>query len=473
MKVLPLPTKKINKNKGEYNMKLTKKKVLVLALAVSLIAVASMGTLAWFSASDEVTNNFYIANSEDDPDKIFSVDVWEDATPADPAGETPDQDGIEFENILPGNEYFKEAHIENTGSYDQYIRATITVTDASVWQDVFGMRLVPVTEFVNVDLNTVHTQVAYYDAANDSFVYELYLTDVLAVGNDVVIFDTAYINENLDRFQAADLEGSFAITVVADAVQTENVGANVYEAFNTVGLVKAAPISNPADLAAALASDEEAYLIIDPAALTAGTLTIDGAIENKTLDFAGANANVVFTAAASAENVVISGLVDDDSTGFDITAEAGFTGTVTVTASTFDCGYANNGVAINPVSGNFIIDNCIFNGVDKSNGVYTSGSTAGDITITNCTFNNLGTWAIMVNGAVNGSLTVDNCTFDTKDGVLKTLGGGITGDFTFTNNTLIGVKGHDGDSAKIIIVPVVGGTKTVSGNTFDGADWTF
>ncbi len=469
MKVCKTNSKKLAK---ENFMKNTKLKVLVIALAICLIAVGSLNTLAWFTANDQVTNNFHIANSEDDADKIFSVNVWEDKTPADVAGEEKIEDGIEFENILPGDEFFKEVHVENTGSYPQYIRATVTISDASVWQEVYGEYVVALDEFVDtIDAGAIHTMVSYYDAVNDTFVYEIYYKDILEVGKDIVVFDTVKIDSRLDRFQAADLAGNFYINVFADAVQTENVGANVYEAFETVGLVKAAAVSDATELAEILASDEEAYLIIDPAALTAGTLTIDGAIKNKTLDFAGANANVVFTDAASAENVVISGLVDDDSTGFDITAKAGFTGTVTVTASTFDCGYANKGVAINPVSGNFIIDNCTFNGVGKSNGVYTSGSTAGDITITNCTFNNLGTWAIMVNGAVNGSLTVDNCTFDTKDGVLKTLGGGITGDFTFTNNTLIGVKGHDGKSDQIIIVPVVGGTKTVSGNTLDGAAW--
>ena len=57
-------------------MKLSKKKVVALALAVCLIAVLSMGSLAWFTDDDSVTNDFFIAGSEDqDPDKVFSVDV--------------------------------------------------------------------------------------------------------------------------------------------------------------------------------------------------------------------------------------------------------------------------------------------------------------------------------------------------------------------------------------------------------------
>ena len=76
----------------------------------------------------------------------------------------------------------------------------------------------------------------------------------------------------------------------------------------------------------------------------------------------------------------------------------------------------------------------------------------------------------MINNKINGSATVDNCVFETKDGVMKVLYG-VQGDFTFTNNTLIGVKGHDGKPAQILSVAVVG-AKTVTGNTLDGEPWT-
>ncbi len=472
----------LNNKKEKNSMKLTKKKVLALSLAVCLIAIASMSTLAWFTAKDEVTNNFYIANSEDDPDSIFSVDVWEDDTPED-NGNEPKLDGIKFENILPGDELFKEVHIENTGSYDEYIRATITITDASVWQDVFGTRMVALENFVNYKYNghaPIHTEVAYYDYENDAFVYQIYYDKAIAPDEKFVVFDTVTINSALDQYQAAELAGSFDIKVVADAVQVENVGDNVYEAFDTVGLIKAVPVSTPADLAAALASDEEAYLIISPAALTNNTLTIDGAIANKTLDFSGANANVAFTANATAENVVITGIVDTETTGKNISSEAGFTGDVTVV----DCSFVSGGgkhadAAISPVAGNFTVVDCTFDG--KGTGDYAvshSGATTGDLVFTGCTFNNFGSWAILINSTINGNVTIDNCTFNTGDGVFKTLGGGVTGNFTFTNNTMIGVKGHDANPNKILVSgsgtgPVIaGGTKTVTGNTLDGVDWT-
>ena len=85
-------------------MKLTKKKVLVGALAVGLIATISAGSLAWFSDEDEVKNKFMIADStDDDPEDIFSVDVKEDT----PEG-SGDTDGYDYEDILPGDELKKE-----------------------------------------------------------------------------------------------------------------------------------------------------------------------------------------------------------------------------------------------------------------------------------------------------------------------------------------------------------------------------
>ena len=46
-------------------MKLTKKKVLLASLAICLVAIISFGTLAWFTADDQVTNTFLVANSEE------------------------------------------------------------------------------------------------------------------------------------------------------------------------------------------------------------------------------------------------------------------------------------------------------------------------------------------------------------------------------------------------------------------------
>ena len=112
-------------------------------------------------------------------------------------------------------------------------------------------------------------------AENDELVYYLYYKDILPKANeettdaeeDMVIFTEAYISEHLNRDQAVALtKDGFAITVTADAVQTEHVGENVYEAFQTVGMeipVNTTYVNNFEELEAALKEDGFIVLMND------------------------------------------------------------------------------------------------------------------------------------------------------------------------------------------------------------------
>ena len=225
-------------------MKSIKTKVLVVALALCLVAIASLGTMAWFTDSDSVNNDFFIAGSEDnDPDEIFSVDVWEDKTPDDPDGEAK-LDSIRFDDVLPGDDLYKEVNIENTGSYDQYIRATVTVTGASVWQKLFGDTYFPLSSLatdLNADFVVDRT---VYNADEDTMTYVLYYKNILPAkqGNVVTLFTNVAIPEAMTREDAAALveDGKFQINVVADAIQTENVGNSAIEAFTTANMYEEA-----------------------------------------------------------------------------------------------------------------------------------------------------------------------------------------------------------------------------------------
>ena len=98
-------------------MKLTKKKVFVVALVVSLIAILSLGSLAWFNASDSVENKIMITDSETNPDDVFSVDVYEtlvdeNGDPVDPVQKT---DSNTYDDIAPGDVLTKDPTLENTG----------------------------------------------------------------------------------------------------------------------------------------------------------------------------------------------------------------------------------------------------------------------------------------------------------------------------------------------------------------------
>lgn len=213
---------------------MNKRKILVTALALSIIAILSVGTLAWFSDEDKVTNHFLVADSDDDTaDEIFSVDVWENGKSTE---------GLTYEDILPGSVLKKEVEVKNTGYYDQYIRVIVTVSDAKAWQAVHGLtggNVVPLSELVSgLDTtgNVWDPTGANYDPANDTFYYVLYYTGVLTSGKDIDVFDSVVIPEGMNQEQAAAFKGGFTIDVKAQAVQTQNVGNSAYEAFKTVGM---------------------------------------------------------------------------------------------------------------------------------------------------------------------------------------------------------------------------------------------
>lgn len=203
-------------------MKMTKKKVFVTALAICLIAIISMGTLAWFSAQDEVTNKFMIADSDDDtPDEIFSVDVWENT----PDGEK-DQDGYEYTDILPGDTLKKEARVENTGHYDQYVRVTVTISDAQAWIAALGadFNVADVFDgFVAADWNHIWNNMNGATTNPENFVYVMYYKNIVKPGDVINVFNNVKIPTSLTREEAVAFGGNFDITVKAEAVQTENV----------------------------------------------------------------------------------------------------------------------------------------------------------------------------------------------------------------------------------------------------------
>lgn len=204
---------------------MNKKKVLVLALAVIMIAILSFSTLAWFSDDDEVTNDFMIAGSgTEDPDDIFSVDVWENNDEED--------DGLDFEDILPGDELEKEAYVKNTGSYDQYIRVTMTISD---WAEIKDLITIDLAEGFQdnwkITSDGVGCEEGNLKVTNDksvengNLVVVMFLNKKLAVGEEVKVMDLVKISTEATRddFKSANFADGFQIDIKADAVQTKNV----------------------------------------------------------------------------------------------------------------------------------------------------------------------------------------------------------------------------------------------------------
>lgn len=233
-------------------MKMNKKKVFTLALAVCMIAILSMGSLAWFTDSDEVKNNFLIAGSNDnDPDDIFSVNVYEqrdtngDGDFNEPEDVEYEEDGLTYNNILPGDELSKIAHVENTGAYDQYIRVTVKINNAAIWKACLGDNFNDATLlslFGGFDIAS-WSEITTGVVGNE-IVITMYYNEILDVDGDIVVFDTVKIPNELTRDQTAYLGANgFSISVTADAVQTENLGIDltdaVCDAFQAFAVVEA------------------------------------------------------------------------------------------------------------------------------------------------------------------------------------------------------------------------------------------
>ncbi len=235
-------------------MKLTKQKVFVCAIIISLVAILSFGTLAWFSDADTVTNKFMTATSTDtDADSVFNVDIYE-TTEDDNGNMVPDVDkgdntdtGIDtvytYNGVLPGDKLIKAPVVENTGKYAQYVRVKITVSDASYWvalaqRDGFALEDLfvisdPVTFAANWDREIDQTEV---DGAADTMTFVYYYKQVLNPGGKVGLFDAVQIPKTLTKEDLVDEIGldGFTLELVAEAVQADNTGDTAQEAFETV-----------------------------------------------------------------------------------------------------------------------------------------------------------------------------------------------------------------------------------------------
>ncbi len=230
-----------------------KKKVFVVAVAVCLIAILSLSSLAWFSDADEVTNKFMVATSDDptDPDGIFSVDIFEQVDEKEDGAVGPNgydaaigafEDGGEFtyEDIIPGGQYDKKPWVRNTGSYDQWIRVKVTFTDAAAWKEICEEYEIDLTSLlVTVDTAewTLDDTVAE-DTDADTVTYTYYLNRKLEPhkdgGRDAFLFSSVNVPTQLTQYDMAALAGGFELNLVAEAVQADNTGETAQEAFALV-----------------------------------------------------------------------------------------------------------------------------------------------------------------------------------------------------------------------------------------------
>ena len=224
-------------------MKLNKKKVFVAALAVCLVAILSMGTLAWFNAADEVTNNFQIADSDHDGTPDFSVEVYEtendgdDTADADGDGNnTITHGGNTYEEILPGEKIAKNPTVKNTGDYEQWIRVLVTFDERAVIKAACNAK--GITNDLRSWLDVDSTYWLADDTTieeNNSVTYVYYYRYRLPENQTAVLFNNVTIPGEFVQEDMKFVNGNFSIKVKAEALQADNTGADAYAAFGAIG----------------------------------------------------------------------------------------------------------------------------------------------------------------------------------------------------------------------------------------------
>ena len=229
-------------------MKLSKKKVLVVALAVCLVAILSIGTLAWFNYTDEVTNKFMVADSDQDGAPDFAIDVKETATdeegnPVDADGDGEDDltdTGNTYTAIAPGDLIFKDPVVTNTGDYSQWVRVNLQISkdfadQIAEEQGVTAEDLDLATLLPGFDA-TMWDDSEFDDAAYaDYYIYALYYGAELAAGDTISVFTGVQIPETFVQEDMIYGTDGFQIIVKADAIQTDNIAGPAKDAFATAG----------------------------------------------------------------------------------------------------------------------------------------------------------------------------------------------------------------------------------------------
>lgn len=215
-------------------MKITKKKVFVMALAVSLVAILSFATLAWFSAEDDVTNKFNFATSEDTDVTDFGVDIYEVDKDGKEYDVDPENGGITYENIIPGDELVKKAFVKNisttaisaTGNtnYSQFVRATVKISDGGVIHATSALDALATVNAI-LDFDPAWTiDSCVYDGTAKEYVVVLYGNDVLEPNTEAPLFTTVTVPNWLTVENANEMGDTFSISVKAEAVQSDNTG---------------------------------------------------------------------------------------------------------------------------------------------------------------------------------------------------------------------------------------------------------
>ncbi len=227
------------------------RKVLALTLcAIALVGASVMGTMAYLTDNDTVTNTFTVGN----------VDITLDETDVDEYGVQDGETRVKTNKykLLPGHEYTKDPTVTVVaGSEDAYVRMLVTVegmtylqnalSDAKYYADgVFLLQALCVDKEGNNTWDAENWHYKGYDEASNTYEFRYVGNDTenkgyfdieQAVDDDATregiqlpaLFTTITVPGELNNAEIANLN-EVKITVKAHAIQADGF-ANADEAW--------------------------------------------------------------------------------------------------------------------------------------------------------------------------------------------------------------------------------------------------
>lgn len=185
-----------------------KRKILLLVAMLCMVAILGVGgTLAYFTAEDDVTNTFTVGNVKIE----LTEPKWD-----------PELGGTgkkEAEDVYPGEALPKDPQVTNKGNNPCFVRIKVDGLDCLKAEGDGEEMLIRVrTEYVEGALGKdwVHHSDGYY-----------YYTKVLAAGaTTTAVFDSIVIPKALTNDNGTEHEKPYDIKVKAYAVQAQGARAS-------------------------------------------------------------------------------------------------------------------------------------------------------------------------------------------------------------------------------------------------------
>ena len=200
----------------------TARKVLILALcAVLLVSISVMGTMAYLTSKDSVTNTFTVGKVAI---KLDEAKANADGTLAQGA----DRVDANSYKLLPGQTYNKDPMVTVLkDSEKSYIRMTVTVSKADELDAIFAPAGADLLSIFNGYDGATWLYKGDTDNADNTRTYEFWYKEAVAAPDaDVALdalFDSITVPGSITNAQLATIEG-MTITVNAYAIQADGFG---------------------------------------------------------------------------------------------------------------------------------------------------------------------------------------------------------------------------------------------------------